>query len=103
MRPIVKGNHFFTPVLGAMASATTTQDGCLHDIPSVVIATQRFFCLASATQMFHPGASTPGNSGNRPFKLLPLNLGPRVKVRYLESGDQVTWYVSIGSLLSTTS
>ena len=58
--------------------------------------------FASATHTFQPGASTPGNSGSRPFRLLPLNLGPRVNVRYFMSGDQVMWYVSIGLLLSTT-
>ena len=59
-------------------------------LPSCVIGTQRLRCVASATQTFQPGASTPGNSGSRPFRLLPLNLGPRVNVRYFMSGDQVT-------------
>src|SRR6266404_1699274 len=88
------GIHIYSPsffpsgVLRPMA--TTTQHGCLHDRPSVVIGTQRFFFFASATHTFQPGASTPGNSGNRPFKLFPLAFGPRVKVRYFMSGDQVT-------------
>ena len=48
-----------------------------------------FLLLVLATQMFQPGASMPGNSGSNPFKLLPLNLGPWVNVRYFMSGDHV--------------
>src|SRR5438132_2702797 len=49
-------------------SWTRTQLGCLHDLPSLVMATQRFFCVVSATHTFQPGASTPGNSGKSPFR-----------------------------------
>src|SRR5262249_48003206 len=81
--PCCTKRHFGAP------SFTTTQLGCLHDLPSLVMATQRFFCFASATHTFQSGASTPRHSGSRPWRLLPLNLGPRVKVRYFMSGDQV--------------
>ena len=51
-----------------------TQLGCLHDLPSVVMATQRFFCVASATHTFQPGASTPGNSGQQASQVLAPEL-----------------------------
>src|SRR5262245_55190740 len=86
--PCLSVAYSFFPLVGR--TATTTHEGCLHDMPSVVMATQRFFFLASATHTFQPGASTPGNSGSRPLRLLPLNFGPRVNVRYFMSGDHVT-------------
>src|SRR5205823_7217569 len=81
---------------------TNTQLGCLFDLPSVVSLTQRLRWFASATQMSQPGASTPGNSGSKFLRLFFVSLGPREYVMYFPSGDQVMWYVSMGSLFSTT-
>src|SRR6266851_4816712 len=74
----------------ALFPLTTTQLGCLHDLPSVVSGIHRFRWAASATQTFQPGASTPGNSSSRPFRFLAVALGPRVYVMYFPSGDQMT-------------
>ena len=98
---IVANIYYAQPLVGPIAAElglspkaaglvmTMTQLGCLHDLPLRVMATHRSFRVASATHTFHPGASTPGNSGSRPLRFLPWNLGPRVKVRYFRSGDQV--------------
>jgi hypothetical protein len=50
-----------------------------------------FFFETSHTVTFQPGASTPGDSGSRPFRLLPYTLGPKLKAMNLPSGDQSAW------------